>query len=96
VLIRDLVDCLFVALPIAHEAIVGRLVSLLRNLHKTDPTAGWSKFLKSSSDTLDWPRIIVGGHSQGAGHAAFLAQQVPAAAAALLSGPRYVDVRPIY
>jgi hypothetical protein len=78
----------------AHEAIVGRLVSLLRYLHKTDPTAGWSKFLKGSSDTLDWPRIIVGGHSQGAGHAAFLAQQVPAAAAALLSGPQVCGCAP--
>jgi hypothetical protein len=49
-------------------------------------------FLRESGEknggNVTWDRVIVSGHSQGAGHAAFWAQSRPVLGAALLSGPQ--------
>ena len=43
---------------------------------------------KFSLPEVAWERVVLGGHSQGAGHAGFLAATVRLAGAALLSGPQ--------
>ena len=59
-----------------------------------------TKFLKMKLESVDWghhfldrgdlkwERIVVSGHSQGAGHAAYLSSTRPVLGAALLSGPQ--------
>ncbi|PTL59494.1 hypothetical protein [Paraconexibacter algicola] len=72
------------------DAVSGRLVSLLTRL-------GWERYLVADAGSPygaprrarpDWRRIVVAGHSQGAGHALFLARRLPVARAVMLSGPR--------
>jgi hypothetical protein len=67
------------------NAISNRLVRVLEYLARQYPGEGWDGF--AEGDTIDWTRMAVGGHSQGAGVAAFIAQQQPVARVALWSGP---------
>lgn len=67
------------------EAIVSRLATLLRYLAAQHPEQGWSRYL--AGDQPAWSRIAVGGHSQGAGMAAYIAKRVGVARVVLLSGP---------
>ena len=69
----------------AANAVANRLVRLLLHQHAAHPAEGWDRFL--DGDQPRWSRIVVGGHSQGAGHAAYLAQEFPLAGALLLAGP---------
>ena len=61
-------------------------------MHKNDPEAGWSNFIKNplhgEQVKLIWEKIWVVGHSQGAGHAGFLAYSEKLAGAGLVSGPQ--------
>jgi len=54
------------------NSIVGRLTALLAYLSVTYPSDGWSQFVSAGAPA--WAKIVVGGHSQGAGHAAYLAK----------------------
>jgi hypothetical protein len=59
-------------------------VNSLSNLH---PAAGWGSFLERPNRAeLDYSKIIIGGHSQGAGHAAYLAAKRSVNRLLLLSG----------
>jgi pimeloyl-ACP methyl ester carboxylesterase len=50
-----------------------RLSYLLRYLQQNFPQEGWDQYLDTSTNQLEWPRMIVAGHSQGGGMAAFTA-----------------------
>lgn len=67
------------------EAIVPRLVDLLRYLNQQHPAAGWNDYLTPQG--LAWPRIVVSGLSQGAGMAAFIAKRFPVDRVVLFSSP---------
>ena len=59
------------------EGVIPRLDQALRALHTTRPDAGWSAFIgnataSAAADRIAWQRVIVSGHSQGGGHAAYL------------------------
>lgn len=54
------------------DAIVPRLTALLRHLARQDTAGRWEAYLQG--DEPRWRRIVVAGHSQGGGMAAFLAQ----------------------
>lgn len=54
------------------NAIQARLVDLLRYLAHHYPAGGWSQFLSGNSPA--WSRIVVSGHSQGGGDAAYIAK----------------------
>lgn len=60
-----------IAIPRA-ESVAGRLVSLLGHLDRTYPGEGWGQFLVGGQP--DWLRITVAGHSQGGGHAGYMAK----------------------
>ncbi len=62
-----------------------RLSHLLLHLQLHHPLERWDRFLDASGPR--WQRIVVGGHSQGAGHAAYLAQEFRLAGAILFAGP---------
>jgi len=52
------------------DSIVGRLESLLIYLNTTYPSEGWGQYMLSGQ--INWSRLTIAGHSQGAGHAAYL------------------------
>lgn len=63
-----------------------RLGQLLTYLHTQHPKEGWGAFLKDGMPK--WDNIIVSGHSQGAGHAAYLAKTETLRGAVMISGPQ--------
>jgi pimeloyl-ACP methyl ester carboxylesterase len=67
------------------ESIVNRLVKLIKALDRTHPSEAWGQYLTGSEP--NWERIIVAGHSQGAGMAAYIAQRKRVARAVLFSSP---------
>ena len=67
------------------NSIENRLESLLRYQAKNDPE-NFAQFMTESGPA--WEKIIVVGHSQGSGHAAFLAKQHPLGGVILLAGPQ--------
>jgi hypothetical protein len=54
------------------NSIQSRLVDLLRYLAAQHPSQGWSRFLVGSTPL--WSTIVVAGHSQGGGDAAYIAK----------------------
>jgi arylformamidase len=58
----------------AANSIVGRLKSLLAALVLAHPDEGWERFVDPEG-FVAWDRIVISGHSQGAGHAAYIAYQ---------------------
>jgi hypothetical protein len=62
----------------AADCITNRLFQLIRYLAANDPGGNWSQFLDANS-LLPWPKIVIAGHSQGAGHAGLIAKMYPVA-----------------
>lgn len=69
----------------AANSVVGRLSALLATLDRLYPDEGWGQFLVAGRP--DWRRITVAGHSQGGGHAAFLAKAVELDRAVMFAAP---------
>jgi hypothetical protein len=75
--------------PVANpqnEAVVPRVVALLRYLDKEHPGEGWGDYLDASGQPA-WGRILVSGLSQGAGMAALIAKRYPVYRVVLFSSP---------
>jgi len=74
------------------DSIAGRLGLLLAKLDKDYPDEDWDTYYDDPSGddlpTPNWSMLTFMGHSQGAGHAAFLANILPIAGAVMLSGPQ--------
>lgn len=80
----------------AANSISGRLVALIDHLAVEDPS--WNRFLVEDASSpytaahrgpvrLKHQKLILAGHSQGGGHAAFLAMQVPVERVVMLGSP---------
>ncbi len=67
------------------ESIVNRLVKLVQYLDREHPDGGWGSYLENGRP--NWERIVVGGQSQGAGMAAFIAKEYLVARVILFSSP---------
>ncbi len=65
------------------DSAIPRLVAALEHLTETDPGGGWDRYLDPDA-TPTWSRIATAGHSQGGGHAAFLARSEEVARVVLL------------
>ena len=63
-----------------------RAIKLLEYLHDTYPTQNWDQYLESDN-TLNWSKIVVGGHSQGAGHACYFGKFEPVDRVLMFAGP---------
>jgi len=76
----------------ARDSIEGRLGLLLKKLDNLSPNDGWGSYYSDNEypmpPTPEWSEFIVMGHSQGAGHAAYLAKTRDIRGAALISGPQ--------
>ncbi len=68
------------------NSILNRFTAFLQYLARHDKSGGWNKFLESGRPA--WHRIIVGGHSQGSGHAAMLGKMFPLSRVLIFSGPQ--------
>jgi hypothetical protein len=68
------------------NSIFGRTVRLLIFLQKDSPAQNWSQYL-GPNNTLKWNKIVLAGHSQGSGHAGYLAKKNTAERLIMLSGP---------
>ncbi len=75
------------------NSITGRLTALVAHLAATWPSEGWGQFI--SAGQLNWQHITVAGHSQGAGHAAFLGKLQLLDRIVMFSGPGDVGLTPI-
>lgn len=71
------------------NCILNRIEKLLRYLVQHQPNGKWQQFLKN--DKPDWEKIVLAGHSQGAGHAAFFAKTYRVRGAICLAGPQDGD-----
>jgi hypothetical protein len=59
------------------DSALARLRALLEHLAATSPDDGWAAFLDPSGpDGIAWDRVTTSGHSQGGGHAAYVAIRV--------------------
>lgn len=72
------------------NSILNRVQKLLVYLATHDPNDGWDEFVKDGKPL--WNRIIVAGHSQGSGHAAYLGKMFNVDRVLIFSGPQdYLD-----
>ena len=73
-----------------HDSITARLGFLFKYLDDSFPNSGWELFYSNGSEfpVPNWKKLIIMGHSQGAGHAAYLAQSNKLRGAVMLSGPQ--------
>ncbi len=67
------------------NSIVNRLTKALVYLASTYPSEGWDAYL--SGGAVDFRKVVVGGHSQGGGHAAFIGIQYHVARVLMFSSP---------
>jgi hypothetical protein len=67
------------------NSIVNRSLKLLQYLHKNNPTDGWNQFYDNSG--LLYAKLVVAGHSQGGGHAAYIASKFMVDRAIVFSSP---------
>ena len=72
------------------NSIHNRIYRLLAFLSSNYPKDGWENFFRNG--IIIWPNIIASGHSQGAGHAAYLGKNFPLDKVIILAGPQdYLD-----
>jgi hypothetical protein len=69
----------------AADAIVPRLTKALTYLNQTYPTEGWGQYL--SSGAVNWSKVVVGGHSQGGGHAGVMTKLYSMSRACYFASP---------
>jgi hypothetical protein len=76
----------------ADNSIDRRLRALLVYLQTAYPSEGWEKYLIGGE--VDWSRVTLAGHSQGAGHAAYSGKLRRLNRIVMFSGPGDVGVTP--
>jgi hypothetical protein len=67
-------------------SIVSRFRDAISHLQTVDPAGGWAQFVRSDGE-IDWRHIVVAGHSQGGGMAAFIAHSHEVEGALMFSSP---------
>ncbi len=68
------------------NSIYTRTLKLIQYLALTYPSQNWDQYLATPT-TLDWSKILVSGHSQGSGHACYLAKLFSVNHVIMFSGP---------
>jgi len=72
------------------NSILNRFQKLLVYLAVHDPQGGWGEFVQDEKPA--WNRMIVAGHSQGTGHAAYIGKMFEVDRVLIFSGPQdYLD-----
>ncbi|MFZ6011396.1 MAG: BPSS1187 family protein [Bacteroidota bacterium] len=73
------------------NAIVNRVLTLLKYLHAKYPNEKWDLFFDANG--LIYSKLLVAGHSQGGGHSAFLAHKVSVDRAIFFCSPNDYSIR---
>lgn len=68
------------------NSILNRFTGFLAYLAQTDPGGGWKRYIRKGKPS--WKNIVVAGHSQGAGHAAYLGKMFKVSRVLIFSGPQ--------
>ena len=68
------------------NCITTRATKLLIYLKNTYPNEYWGQYL-TASNTIMWNKVIISGHSQGSGHALYIAKQNLTDRVVMFSGP---------
>ncbi|MEN0021141.1 MAG: hypothetical protein AAF747_09690 [Planctomycetota bacterium] len=68
------------------NGIENRLIKLLQHQASAFPNERWTDYLTPTGG-VDWSRIVVAGHSQGAGHSAYLGKIRRVAGVLIFGGP---------
>ncbi len=68
------------------NCIVTRTIKLIIYLKNNFPNQNWEQYL-TPTNTLNWSKIIVSGHSQGSGHACYLGKKNLTERVVMFSGP---------
>ena len=68
------------------NSIYNRFYKLLLYLSRKYPKQGWRQYVHNGD--IQWQKITVAGHSQGAGHASFLGKSFPLDRVLILPGPQ--------
>lgn len=68
------------------NSITNRIVRLLEYLDRELPDDGWRRFLTEGGEVA-WSKVVVSGHSQGAGHAAMIAHIHRVSRVGMFAGP---------
>lgn len=68
------------------NSILNRFDKLLAYLAKEDAGGGWNEFFADGKPA--WSRIVLAGHSQGSGHAAYIAKLYEVDKVLMFSGPQ--------
>lgn len=68
------------------NSIYTRLLKLLQYLDQAHSSENWGQYL-AGSNSIEWSKITLGGHSQGSGHACYLAKKYPVDRVLMFSGP---------
>jgi hypothetical protein len=72
------------------NSILNRLQKFLDYLTRNDPNGGWGEFVHNGHPV--WSRIIIAGHSQGSGDAAYIGKLFRVERVLIFSGPQdYMD-----
>jgi hypothetical protein len=75
----------------AANSINNRILKLLQRLHRLNANNGWNQFFDGSE--LVYSKFVLAGHSQGGGHAAYMAQKFAVNRVVLFSSPNdYLEV----
>jgi hypothetical protein len=69
------------------NSISNRLTQLLIYLGNNFSTEGWTNYMRAGAPV--WTNIIIGGHSQGASHAGFIARRYPVYRCLMFNGADY-------
>ncbi len=68
------------------NSIYNRFYRLLQYLSEKYPGQGWQQYVKNNS--IQWNKITVAGHSQGAGHAAYIGKKFSVNRVLIFAGPQ--------
>jgi pimeloyl-ACP methyl ester carboxylesterase len=77
----------YLSAPISRaESIENRVIKLLTYLDAHQSGQGWGQFLKAGG--MNWDKMVLGGHSQGGGHAALMATRYRVARVICTGAPK--------
>ena len=70
------------------NSLINRIETLIKYMSAhSDPANGWDQFVNAFG-MINWKKIVVVGHSQGSGHAAYLGKIRPLHAVLMAAGPQ--------
>jgi hypothetical protein len=69
----------------AADSIINRITKLLVWLGRNRPNESWGSFIQNGEP--NWEKVVIAGHSQGGGHAAFIGKRYRVARVVMLGSP---------